>query len=183
MNTEVKKLEKSMVEIKAVFDTEEWAAAQEKALNKLAGSVKLDGFRKGHAPKNLIKAKIGAKALREQAVEEILSENYAKIFVDNNVTPVAQPTANIVKSTETELEVTFTCPVKPEFELGEYKGLDIKKADVEVTEEDVENEVKRVQDRYADWVVREDDDAAQLGDQVVIDFVGTKYGVAFEGGS
>ena len=55
MNTEVKKLEKSMVEIKAVFDTEEWAAAQEKALNKLAGSVKLDGFRKGHAPKNLIK--------------------------------------------------------------------------------------------------------------------------------
>ena len=97
MNTEVKKLEKSMVEIKAVFDTEEWAAAQEKALNKLAGSVKLDGFRKGHAPKNLIKAKIGAKALREQAVEEILSENYAKIFVDNNVTPVAQPTANIVK--------------------------------------------------------------------------------------
>ena len=75
MNTEVKKLEKSMVEIKAVFDTEEWAAAQEKALSKLAGSVKLDGFRKGHAPKNLIKAKIGAKALREQAVEEILSEN------------------------------------------------------------------------------------------------------------
>ena len=58
-----------------------------------------------------------------------------------------------------------------------------KKADVEVTEEDVENEVKRVQDRYADWVVREDDDAAQLGDQVVIDFVGTKDGVAFEGGS
>ena len=61
MNTEVKKLEKSMVEIKAVFDTEEWAAAQEKALNKLAGSAKLDGFRKGHAPKSLIKAKIGAK--------------------------------------------------------------------------------------------------------------------------
>ena len=73
--------------------------------------------------------------------------------------------------------------VLPEVTLGEYKGLDIKKADVEVTEEDVENEVKRVQDRYADWVVREDDDAAQLGDQVVIDFVGTKDGVAFEGGS
>ena len=149
MNTEVKKLEKSMVEIKAVFDTEERAAAQENALNKLAGSVKLDGFRKGHAPKNLIKAKIGAKALREQAVEEILSENYAKIFVDNNVTPVAQPTANIVKSTETELEVTFTCPVKPEFELVEYKGLEVKKTQVRVTKKDVEERLNDYQKQFA----------------------------------
>ena len=157
MNTEVKKLEKSMVEIKAVFDTEEWAAAQEKALNKLAGSVKLDGFRKGHAPKNLIKAKIGAKALREQAVEEILSENYAKIFIDNNVTPVAQPTANVVKSTETELEVTFTCPVKPEFELGDY------------------------QKQFAELVVKEEG-TVEEGDTAVIDYEGFKDGVAFEGG-
>ena len=161
MNTEVKKLEKSMVEIKAVFDTEEWAAAQEKALNKLAGSVKLDGFRKGHAPKNLIKAKIGAKALREQAVEEILSENYAKIFVDNNVTPVAQPTANIVKSTETELEVTFTCPVKPEFELGEYKGLEVKKTQVRVTKKDVEERLNDYQKQFAELVVKEEGGKAE----------------------
>ena len=70
--------------------------------------------------------------------------------------------------------ISITCTVLPEVTLGEYKGLDIKKADVEVTEEDVENEVKRVQDRYADWVVREDDDAAQLGDQVVIDLLEQK---------
>ena len=181
MNTEVKKLEKSMVEIKAVFDTEEWAAAQEKALNKLAGSVKLDGFRKGHAPKNLIKAKIGAKALREQAVEEILSENYAKIFVDNNVTPVAQPTANIVKSTETELEVTFTCPVKPEFELGEYKGLEVKKAQVRVTKKDVEERLNDYQKQFAELVVKEEG-TVEEGDTAVIDYEGFKDGVAFEGG-
>ena len=181
MNTEVKKLEKSMVEIKAVFDTEEWAAAQEKALNKLAGSVKLDGFRKGHAPKNLIKAKIGAKALREQAVEEILSENYAKIFVDNNVTPVAQPTANIVKSTETELEVTFTCPVKPEFELGEYKGLEVKKAQVRVTKKDVEERLNDYQKQFAELVVKEEG-TVEEGDTAVIDYEGLKDGVAFEGG-
>lgn len=181
MNTEVKKLEKSMVEIKAVFDTEEWATAQEKALNKLAGSVKLDGFRKGHAPKNLIKAKIGAKALREQAVEEILSENYAKIFVDNNVTPVAQPTANIVKSTETELEVTFTCPVKPEFELGEYKGLEVKKAQVRVTKKDVEERLNDYQKQFAELVVKEEG-TVEEGDTAVIDYEGFKDGVAFEGG-
>ena len=181
MNTEVKKLEKSMVEIKAVFDTEEWAAAQEKALNKLAGSVKLDGFRKGHAPKNLIKAKIGAKALREQAVEEILSENYAKIFVDNNVTPVAQPTANVVKSTETELEVTFTCPVKPEFELGEYKGLEVKKTQVRVTKKDVEERLNDYQKQFAELVVKEEG-TVEEGDTAVIDYEGFKDGVAFEGG-
>lgn len=181
MNTEVKKLEKSMVEIKAVFDTEEWAAAQEKALNKLAGSVKLDGFRKGHAPKNLIKAKIGAKALREQAVEEILSENYAKIFVDNNVTPVAQPTANIVKSTETELEVTFTCPVKPEFELGEYKGLEVKKGRVTVAKKDIEAQVENYRHQFAELTTKENGEVAK-GDTVVMDFEGFIDGEAFEGG-
>lgn len=181
MNTEVKKLEKSMVEIKAVFDTEEWAAAQEKALNKLAGSVKLDGFRKGHAPKNLIKAKIGAKALREQAVEEILSENYAKIFIDNNVTPVAQPTANVVKSTETELEVTFTCPVKPEFELGEYKGLEVKKGRVTVAKKDIEAQVENYRHQFAELTTKENGEVAK-GDTVVMDFEGFIDGEAFEGG-
>lgn len=181
MNTEVEKLEKSMVEIKAVFDTEEWAAAQEKALNKLAGSVKLDGFRKGHAPKNLIKAKIGAKALREQAVEEILSENYAKIFVDNNVTPVAQPTANIVKSTETELEVTFTCPVKPEFELGEYKGLEVKKGRVTVAKKDIEAQIENYRHQFAELTTKENGEVAK-GDTVVMDFEGFIDGEAFEGG-
>lgn len=181
MNTEVKKLEKSMVEIKAVFDKEEWAAAQDKALNKLAGTAKLDGFRKGHAPKNLIKAKVGAKALREQAVEEILSDNYAKIFIDNNVTPVAQPSANINVCTDTELEVTFTCPVRPEFTLGEYKGLDVKKTQVRVTKKDVEERLKDYQNQFAELVVKEDG-TVEEGDTAVIDYEGFKDGVAFEGG-
>ena len=181
MNTEVKKLEKSMVEIKAVFDKEEWAAAQDKALNKIAGTAKLDGFRKGHAPKNLIKAKVGAKALREQAFEEILSDNYAKIFIDNNVTPVAQPSANINVCTDTELEVTFTCPVRPEFTLGEYKGLDVKKTQVRVTKKDVEERLKDYQNQFAELVVKEDV-TVEEGDTAVIDYEGFKDGVAFEGG-
>ena len=181
MNTEVKKLEKSMVEIKAVFDKEEWAAAQDKALNKLAGTAKFDGFRKGHAPKNLIKAKVGAKALREQAVEEILSDNYAKIFIDNDVTPVAQPSANINVCTDTELEVTFTCPVRPEFTLGEYKGLEVKKTQVRVTKKDVEERLKDYQNQFAELVVKEEG-TVEEGDTAVIDYEGFKDGVAFEGG-
>lgn len=181
MNTEVKKLEKSMVEIKAVFDKEEWAAAQDKALNKLASSANLDGFRKGHAPKNLIKAKVGAKAIRDQAVEEILSENYAKIFIDNNIAPVAQPSANINKCTDTELEVTFTCPVRPEFTLGEYKGLEVKKTQVRVTKKDVEERLKDYQNQFAELVVKEEG-TVEEGDTAVIDYEGFKDGEAFEGG-
>lgn len=181
MNTEVKKLEKSMVEIKAVFDKEEWAAAQDKALNKLASSANLDGFRKGHAPKSLIKAKIGAKAIRNQAVEEILSENYAKIFIDNNIAPVAQPSANINKCTDTELEVTFTCPVRPEFTLGEYKGLEVKKTQVRVTKKDVEERLKDYQNQFAELVVKEEG-TVEEGDTAVIDYEGFKDGEAFEGG-
>lgn len=181
MNTEVKKLEKSMVEIKAVFDKEEWAAAQDKALNKLASSANLDGFRKGHAPKSLIKAKIGAKAIRDQAVEEILSENYAKIFIDNNIAPVAQPSANINKCTDTELEVTFTCPVRPEFTLGEYKGLEVKKTQVRVTKKDVEERLKDYQNQFAELVVKEEG-TVEEGDTAVIDYEGFKDGEAFEGG-
>ena len=77
----------------------------------------------------------------------------------------------------------FNCVVEPEVTLGEYKGLDIHKDEVEVTDEDVDKELERVQDRYADWVLREEGEAAVEGDQVVIDFVGKKDGEAFEGGS
>ena len=77
----------------------------------------------------------------------------------------------------------FTCTVSPEVKLGDYKAIRVKKPEVEVTEEEIDNEVKRIQDRYADWVIREDEEPAQIGDQVTIDFVGEKDGVPFEGGA
>ena len=183
MRTTTKKLENAVTQIKVTFDKKEWAEAQDAALKRLATRVKLDGFRPGKAPVAMIKARLGKQAIYDEATDQILQKRYADIMKKAEVAPIAQPTLNIDSVDNDNLKITILCPVKPEVELGEYKGLDIKKADVEVTEEDVENEVKRVQDRYADWVVREDDDAAQLGDQVVIDFVGTKDGVAFEGGS
>jgi trigger factor len=133
METVVNKLEKSMVEVKATFSKEEWKAAQDRALNKVAANANLDGFRKGKAPKGLIKAKVGTKALLAEAVDEILSTSYAKIFVENNITPVAQPEANVEVMTEDELKITFTAPVAPEVELKQYKGLEAKKKAVRVT--------------------------------------------------
>ena len=183
MKTEVKKLEKSQVEVKAVFDKEEWKAAQDKALDKVAAKAQLDGFRKGHAPKNLIKARIGAAGLQSEAVEVILSDSYSKIFLDNGITPVGQPSVDIVKMTADELELSFTAPVAPEFKLGEYKGLDVKKKRVRVTEKEINERLEKYQNEFAELVIKEGEDAvAENGDTVTIDFEGFKDGVAFEGG-
>jgi len=183
MKTEVKKLEKSQVEVKAVFDKEEWKAAQDKALDKVAASAQLDGFRKGHAPKGLIKAKIGAAALQSEAVDVILSDSYSKIFIDNGINPVGQPSVSIVKMTADELELSFTAPVAPEFKLGEYKGLDVKKKRVRVTEKEINEKLEQYQNEFAELVIKEGEDAvAENGDTVTIDFEGFKDGVAFEGG-
>ena len=175
MKTEVKKLEKSQVEVKAVFDKEEWKAAQDKALDKVAASAQLDGFRKGHAPKGLIKAKIGAAALQSEAVDVILSDSYSKIFIDNGINPVGQPSVSIVKMTADELELSFTAPVAPEFKLGEYKGLDVKKKRVRVTEKEINEKLEQYQNEFAELVIKEGEDAvAENGDTVTIDFEGFK---------
>ena len=175
--------ENSTGELEVTVEGEAWKKAQKKALNYAKSHMNLKGFRQGQIPDALVKKQLSAKALFDMASEEVANEVLAEGIKEHNIELVARPTLDVKEADEEKAVLVFTCTVLPEVSLGEYKGLEIKKADVEVTEEDVENEVKRVQDRYADWVVREDDDAAQLGDQVVIDFVGTKDGVAFEGGS
>ena len=175
--------ENSTGELEVTVEGEAWKKAQKKALNYAKSHMNLKGFRQGQIPDALVKKQLSSKALYDMASEEVANEALSEGIKEHNIDLVARPTLDVKEADDEKAVLVFTCTVLPEVTLGEYKGLDIKKADVEVTEEDVENEVKRVQDRYADWVVREDDDAAQLGDQVVIDFVGTKDGVAFEGGS
>ena len=175
--------ENSTGELEVTVEGEAWKKAQKKALKYAKSHMSLKGFRQGQIPDALVKKQLSSKALYDMASEEVANEALSEGIKEHNIDLVARPTLDVKEADDEKAVLVFTCTVLPEVTLGEYKGLDIKKADVEVTEEDVENEVKRVQDRYADWVVREDDDAAQLGDQVVIDFVGTKDGVAFEGGS
>ncbi|HAD22868.1 MAG TPA: trigger factor [Kandleria vitulina] len=181
METVVNKLEKSMVEVKATFSKEEWKDAQDRALNKVAANANLDGFRKGKAPKALIKAKVGTKALLAEAVDEILSTSYAKVFVENNITPVAQPEANVEVMTEDELKITFTAPVAPEVELKQYKGLEAKKKAVRVTSKEVDERLASYQNEFAELELKEDGEVED-GDTANIDFEGFKDGVAFEGG-
>lgn len=181
METVCNKLENSIVEVDVTFDTQEWKDAQDKALNKLAKSVKLDGFRKGKAPIKMIKSRIGKAAILEEATDIILNKNYQSILVDNNVQLIAQPEVQVTELNEETLKVKIVCQVFPDVNLVEYKGLEVKKTAVRVTKKEIEERIKDYQNQYAELIVKEDGEV-ENGDTAVIDFEGFKDGVAFDGG-
>ena len=181
METVCNKLENCMVEVKVTFTTEEWKDAQDKALNKLAKNVKIDGFRQGKAPAKLVKARVGKGAILEEATDIILQKNYAGILLDNDVHPVGQPEVKIDELTEETLKVTVNAPVAPEVTLGQYKGLEVKKGQVKVTKKEIEADLKNYQNQFAELVIKEEG-TVENGDTAVIDFEGFKDGEAFEGG-
>ncbi len=175
--------ENSTGELEVTVEQEAWKKAQKKALNYAKSHMNIKGFRQGQVPEALVRKQISSKALYEMAAEEVANEALREGIEANSLELVAQPTLSVKEANDEKAVLVFACVVSPEVTLGDYKGLDVKKAEVNVTDEDVASELTKVQERYADWVIREDDDAAQLGDQVVIDFVGTKDGVEFEGGA
>lgn len=181
METICNRTEDCLVEVKVTFTTEEWKDAQDKALNKLAKKVKIDGFRQGKAPIQMVKARIGNGTILEEATDMILQKNYASILLDNNINPVGQPEVKIDELTNEVLKITVNAPVAPEVKLGEYKGLEVKKTTVKVTKKEVEEELKNYQNQFAELVIKEEG-TVENGDTAVIDFKGFKDGEAFEGG-
>lgn len=181
METVCNKLENCQVEIVATYEGDEWKNAQKKALNKLAKQVKIDGFREGHAPAKLVKARIGKGRILEDAVDVILQDCYDAIFTDNGIKPVDQPQANVEEMNEEVLKMKFTTTVAPEFELGQYKGLDVVKEIAEVTDEEIDSELKNYQEQFAELVIKEEG-TVENGDSVVIDYEGFKDDVPFDGG-
>ena len=177
-----KKLENAIVEVTVAFDKEEWKESQKKALNKLSRKVKIDGFRQGKAPIAVVKARIGKGKILEEATDMILQANFAKALEEAKVEPIAQPALSVDKIDEEELQVKILVPVEPEVELGEYKGLEIKKTRVTVTKKEIEEQLANYQSQFAELSVKEGGKVAK-GDTAVIDFEGFIDGVAFEGGS
>jgi len=151
------------------------------AFNKVKSTISVPGFRKGKVPRTIFNKQYGEEALYEDALNAVLPEAYDAAVVEAGLDPVSQPKID-VKSMEKgepwviEAEVT----VKPEVELGEYKGLTVEKQDREVTNEDVEKNIEEKRAAQAELVLKED--AAVNGDTVVIDYEGFKDGVVFEGG-
>ena len=176
-----KKLENAIVELTVAFDSEEWKATQEKALDKLAKNVKIDGFRPGKAPAAMVRARVSKASVLEEATDMSLQTKFVEILTEANVEPVAQPALSVQKVDADELEVQILVPVKPQVELGEYKGLEVKKGRVTVTKKEIEEQLANYQTQFAELTVKEGGKVAK-GDTAVIDFEGFVDGVAFEGG-
>ncbi|USK58998.1 trigger factor [Peribacillus asahii] len=163
-------------------DVETVNAGLDKAFKKVVKQVNVPGFRKGKMPRPLFEKKFGVESLYQDALDEILPEAYANAVEEAGISPVDRPEIDIEKMEKGEnLIFTATVTVKPEVKLGNYKGLEVEKFDTTVTDEDVEAELKKQQERQAELVVKEEG-AAVAGDTVVIDFEGFVDGEAFEGG-
>lgn len=169
--------------LEVVVDGEAWENAQKKAFNDFKKNVSIKGFRTGKVPEALLKKQISKEAIYDRAVEGVANEALVEAIKEHNLELVARPTLDYKDASDESVTLVINCVVSPEVTLGEYKGLDIHKDEVNVTDEDVEPELSKVQDRFADWVLREEGQPAEDGDQVTIDFVGKKDGEPFEGGS
>ena len=183
MKYTTKAAEKSTVKITIKFDGEEWKEAQNKAYLKTRGRFAVNGFRKGKAPKNVIEHAYGKGVFYEDALNLLFSENYDKILEKDakKYTVVGEPDVSVDKLEDDGVTMIAIVPVKPEVKISSYKGIKIQEFAYTVKDEEVDEEVARLLDRNA-RKVEVADRAAQNGDIVNIDFVGTVDGVKFEGG-
>ena len=181
MERKITKLEHSHVQVDVVVDEKSWKDAQDKAFNKLAENVTIDGFRKGKAPKNLVKARIDQMKVLDEAINSLLPKIYEEILTKDEIRPYARPQVDVTKVSDTELEVKFLLVTAPEVKLGAYKGLEIGRKEVKVTKKDVEEALEGTLKDNASLIIKEG--AAEMGNVVVMDFVGKINGEEFEGGS
>ena len=183
MKYTTKAAEKSTVKITLKFDGEEWKAAIQNAYLKTRGRFAINGFRKGKAPRNVIENVYGKGVFFEDALNNLFNENYGKV-IDKEAkkfTVVGDPEVSVEKLEEDNVTIVAVVPVKPEVKISAYTGMKIKQFAYTVEDAEIDAELNRVLDRNARKVAVTDR-AAQDGDIVNIDFVGTVDGVKFDGG-
>ncbi|KUO58313.1 MAG: trigger factor [Gracilibacter sp. BRH_c7a] len=182
MAVTVEKIEKNKVSLEITVDAKDFSSAIDRVAKKTAGEINVPGFRKGKAPRHMIERVVGLEYLQNEALEPLLGPAYAQAIVESAIEPVARPEVELIQVEEgKDLIFKAIVEVKPEVELGEYLGLGIEKKAVEVTEDQLEEELKRRQDQHAKLVSLEDGEV-QDKDIATIDFEGFVDGVAFEGG-
>ena len=175
------KLEKSMAELQFSIDAEAFKKAVADVFKKEGKKYPVQGFRKGKAPKALIEKMYGADVFTYDAINELFPEAFEAAAKEAGVEPVGRPEVSVDSASEAEgATLTVKVAVKPEVKVGSYNGLTVEKTVHTVTDEAVDAELKRVQERNARELTREG--AAQNGDIADIDFEGFVDGVAFEGG-
>ena len=182
MKTTVTHESDTRVKVVVAADHAELAAAEQVALKRLAKTVKVNGFRTGHVPLEIVKKHADANALAQETLDAALNRAVAEAFLSNDLQVLARPEVEIKKYVPGELlEFTAEADVLPEVKLGNYKKLKVKKAAVNVDKKEIDEVIERIQKGLSEK--KEVKRAAKIGDETVIDFVGKKDGEAFQGGT
>ena len=181
MASTIEKKEHSQVVISLESSKEEWNEALKKAYNKNKNRFQVPGFRKGKVPYQLVCQYYGEGVLFEDAMNEIANEQYPEAVKEHDLKVVSRPEMDVQDINDEGIKYTISVYVKPEFELGQYEGVEVPFKDQVVTDEDVDAEIERMRKRNAS-LEEVSDRPAQEGDTVTIDYEGFKDGVAFEGG-
>ena len=182
MNVTVERVENEAT-LKITAPAAEVNAGYKKAVKKIADQVNIPGFRKGKAPRAIIEMHYGKEAVKQEAFEIVANKAYSEALDQEKLIPVSDP--KVEESTFEEgkdMELTIKVTLKPEPELGEYKGLHVEKKEVEVTDEQVDAQIKDMMSRDAKMVVAEEGAVIEKGDFAIIDFAGTVDGETFSGG-
>lgn len=182
MSVQVENLEKNTAKLTIEVPAEKFEEAVQHSYNKNKGKFNIPGFRKGKAPFNMIKKMYGVGVFYEDAVDEVIDASYPDAAKESGLEIVSRPSISIEEIEEGKAFVyTAVVAVKPEVTLGEYKGVEVQKTKSEVTEEDIETEIKRAREKNSRLITVEDR-GVEDGDQVTIDFDGSVDGKRFEGG-
>ena len=182
MKAELLKKESNKVTLKITVENDKFEAAITKAYNKNKGKYNIPGFRKGKAPKQVIESQYGKGVFYNDAIEILFPEVYPAAIEELNIDPIDRPDLDIEEiSKDNGLVMVVNVEVKPEFELGSYKGIEISKVENNVTDEEVEAKLQEMVNRNA-RILSVEDKAIESGDTAVIDLEGFDNGVAFEGG-
>lgn len=182
MNVTVERVENEAT-LKITAPAAEVNVGYKKAVQKIADQANIPGFRKGKAPRAIIEMHYGKEAVKQEAFEIVANKAYSEALNQEKLIPVSDP--KVEESTFEEgkdMELTIKVTLKPEPELGEYKGLHVEKKEVEVTDEQVDAQIKDMMGRDAKMVVAEEGAVIEKGDFAIIDFAGTVDGEPFSGG-
>ena len=182
MSVQVENLEKNTAKLTIEVPAEKFEEAVQHSYNKNKGKFNIPGFRKGKAPFNMIKKMYGVGVFYEDAVDEVIDTSYPDAAKESGLEIVSRPSISIEEIEEGKAFVyTAVVAVKPEVTLGQYKGVEVQKTKSDVTEEDIETEIKRAREKNSRLITVEDR-GIEDGDQVTIDFDGSVDGKRFEGG-
>ena len=182
MSTQVERLEHNMAKLTIEVSAEEFDKACQAAYDKQKKSISIPGFRKGKVPRAMVEKMYGPEFFYNEAANIIIPEAYSKALDEIDVDVVSQPEIDVVQIEKGKAFIfTAEVAVKPEVTLGAYKGLEVAKTEIEVTEEEIEAELKKEQEKNSRTIPVEDR-AVASGDIVTLDYQGSVDGVPFEGG-